>query len=83
MPRRRLCPKPQACPTCTRVGTCVRTCRELRGLTRAQLGEKAGLSVRQVRSLELNETCVYMDCLLPIMAVLRVPVEAIFPPEDN
>lgn len=52
------------------VGTVIRKLREARGLTREELGEKAGISVHTVHRLESGERNLTMNTLYSIMEAL-------------
>lgn len=65
------------------VGTTIRGLRECRGLTREELGEKAGISVHTVHRLESGERNLTMNTLYSIMEALDCDSNAILNTQGN
>jgi len=54
------------------MGDILRELRQKRGLTQAQLATEAGLSTRQVNSIESGQRPPYLDEMFPLAEALEV-----------
>ena len=61
-----------------RLGQTVREFRKQRGLTQAQLGRAAGVTVSQISNIETGHTPPSLGTLVRIARTLRVPLRDLF-----
>ena len=61
-----------------RLGQTVREFRKQRGLTQAQLGRAAGVTVSQISNIETGHTPPSLDTRVRIARALRVPLPDMF-----